>query len=170
MNERNKNNPFKIPENYFEGFNNRLMDRLSEQGSNIPKQDGFLVPENYFESLHGNIFKKMEAGETKIIRLNTYKKYYYAAASVAALILVVFTLSRKTSNVPSFESLANSEIDAYFENNDFGLSMYEIGEVIPLDNLEISDILENQIADEHVLNYLNDNTESFEPLNLEDDE
>jgi len=170
MNESNKKNPFKTPEEYFEGFNDRLMDRLSEGKSVSPKEDGFVVPENYFESLHKNILKKMDAEETKVIPLNPYRKYYFAAASIAAIILVVVGLNWNTVDALTFDDLAASDIETYFENNEFDLSTYEIAEVLPLDELEINDILENRFAEEDMLDYLDDNIDDFEALNLEDNE
>ncbi|WP_273567273.1 hypothetical protein [Maribacter halichondriae] len=146
------------------------MDRLSEGKSVIPKEEGFVVPENYFESLHENILKKMDAEETKVIRLNPYKKYYYAAASIAAIVLVVLGLNWNTAEALTFDDLAASDIETYFENNEFDLSTYEIAEVIPVDELEINDVLENRFAEENMLEYLDENIDDFEALNLEDDE
>lgn len=166
----NQKNPFKTPEGYFEGFANNLKDRLSDKASNIPKEEGFVVPENYFDSLHSRISEKLEIGESKVIRLHSYKKYYYAAASLVALVMVIVGLQWGAADEPSFEDLVNSDIDSYFENNEFGLSIYDIGEVIPVDELEINDILENRFTEEYMLNYLDENIEDFEELNLDDNE
>jgi hypothetical protein len=170
MSKLNKKNPFKTPEDYFEGFNDRLTEQLPKESSSIPKEDGFIVPDNYFETLQGSVVKKISAEETKVIPLKPYRKFYYTVASIAAVILVIVGIQWNMTDVPTFEDLANSDIDAYFENNEFGLSMYEIGEVIPVHELEINDILENRFEEEQVLDYLNDNIEDFEALNLEDDE
>lgn len=170
MSKLNKNNPFKTPEDYFEGFDDRLMERLSEESSSIPKKDGFEVPDNYFETFHESIVKKIASEETKVISLKPYRKFYYAAASIAAIMLVIVGLQWNVTPEPTFEDLVNSDIDTYFENNEFGLSMYEIGEVIPVHELEINDILENRFEEEQMLDYLNENIEDFEALNLEDDE
>ncbi len=169
MKEFNKNKPFKTPEDYFEGFNDRLMERISKEPSSIPKEDGFVVPENYFETLQESITKKLTAEETKVVTLKPYRKFYYAAASIAAVFLVIFGLQWNSVDEPTFEDLANSDIDAYFENNEFGLSMYEIGEVIPVHELEINDILENRFEENQVLDYLNENIEDYEALNLDDE-
>lgn len=170
MEEFNKNNPFKTPEGYFESFDDRLMKKLSEESSNIPKEEGFAVPEDYFETLHGKILDKIGAEETKVISLNPYKKYYYAAASIAAVILIVFGLNWNIAEEPTFEDLAEADIEAYFENNEFDLSAFEIAEVIPLDELEINDILVNSFEEENMLDYLNENIDDFETFNLEDNE
>ena len=71
MRKFNKNNPFKIPKAYFEGFNDRLMNHISKEKSSIPKKDGFSVPENYFDTLHSNIIDKIDSDTTKVIPLNS---------------------------------------------------------------------------------------------------
>ncbi len=170
MEEFNENNPFKTPEGYFEGFENRLMEKLSQGKSNIPKEEGFAIPENYFDSIHSAVLDKIQAKETKVISLKPYKKYYYAVASIAAVALLIFGMNWKTTEEPTFEALADSDIEYYFENNKFDLSAYEIAEVIPLDELEINDFITNRFEEEHMLDYLNENIEDFEAFNLEDNE
>ena len=83
MNKSNKNNGFKTPEDYFEGLKDKLLD-LSEDDSLLPKEDGFVTPEGYFETLKEKITDKITPEETKVIQLNPYRKYYFAAASIAA--------------------------------------------------------------------------------------
>ena len=168
MKDSNKNNPFKTPEGYFEGFEARLRNTLSEEMSRIPEESGFAVPDDYFDSLHGKVLEKLNAKEIKVIPLHSYKKYYYAAASIAAVILMVFGLNWNTSVAPTFESLAETDIENYFETNDYDLSAYEIAEVIPLDELEINDILSNGFDAENIIDYLDENTNEFEELNLEE--
>jgi len=164
----NKNNPFKTPEDYFEGFNEKLQSKLSEESISLPKQEGFTIPHGYFDSLNGKILNKIERTETKVVQLNPFKKYYYVAASIAAMVLLIFGLNWNTTEELSFETLAEADIESYFENNTFDLSAYEIAEVIPLDELEINDMLTNRLEDENIVDYLDENTDDFEELNLED--
>lgn len=168
MNKSNKNNGFKTPEGYFEGLKGKLLDKLSKEDSLLSKGDGFIVPDDYFDTLKQKIADKITPEEVKVIRLNPYRKYYFAAASIAAVVLVIFGLNRNTSETPTFESLAESDIESYFENNDYDLSAYEIAEVIPIDELEINDILTNSFEEENVVDYLDENLDDFEELNLED--
>jgi len=170
MNKSKKNNGFKTPEGYFDNLKDKLMDKLSEEDSALPKEEGFAVPEGYFDSLHENIKKKLDGKETKVVQLHAYRKYYFAAASVAAIALVLFGLNWNTADNPTFEDLASTDIENYFENNDLSLSSYEIAEVLPVDELEINDILENQLNEDNVIEYLNDNIDDFEELNLDTDE
>ncbi|NNE76774.1 MAG: hypothetical protein HKN31_06840, partial [Pricia sp.] len=114
--------------------------------------------------------EKLDGEKPKVIPLQSYKKYVYTAASIAAILLVLVGLNWSSSEEITFEDLASEEIEDYFENNDFELTSYEIAEVLPLDELEMSDFFENQLNEENVLDYLNDNTENYDELNLEDDE
>jgi hypothetical protein len=170
MNKSDKNKGFKTPEGYFEGLTDKLMGKLSEEDSVLPEQDGFEVPEDYFETLNEKIISKIDRKETKVVQLNSYRKFYFAAASVAAVALIVFGLNWNANGETTFEDLASSDIESYFENNELGLTSYEIAEVIPIDELEFSDIIENQLNEDNVFEYLNENIDDFEELNLDSDE
>ena len=170
MKELNKTNPFKTPEGYFEDFTDRLLDKLGEEIPNLPQEEGFAIPDNYFDDLHKNILKKLEQNETKVVQLHPYKKYYVAVASIAAIVVVFFGLNWNSNEVLTFEDLTTSDIENYFETNEFDLSTYEIAEVIHLDDLEVNDILTYIFEEEHVLDYLDENIEDFETFNLEDNE
>ena len=174
MNKDNQNNDFKTPEGYFESFTERLMGRLSDNPSAhndlIPKKDGFEVPEGYFEGVNQKIIEKLNHSETKVVQLKPFKKYYMAAAAVAAIVTLAFIFNWSASKELSFDNIADSDLENYFENTDLGLSTYELAELIPVDELEYSDMLEGHLDQENVLDYLNDNIDDFEALNLENNE
>lgn len=170
MEKFNKKNPFKTPDDYFEEFNGKLLDKIAADSPVIPKEEGFGLPENYFDGLHERIQEKLHGRKPKVIPLQSYKKYVYTAASIAAILLVLVGLNWGSSEEITFEDLASEEIENYFENNDFELTSYEIAEVLPLDELEMNDFFETQLNEENVLDYLDENTENYDELNLEDDE
>jgi hypothetical protein len=175
MEELNQKNPFKAPEGYFEGFPDRLRDRLSKEGTGLSEPDsfpgsGFVVPEGYFEGLGDSIWLKLEGQETKVVPLHPPRKYYYAVASIAAIALTIFVLNRNTSKEINFDDIANSEIEAYFENNELDFSTYEMAEIMPVDELEISDILSDRLDDDTILEYVDNNTNNYEDLNLDDEQ
>lgn len=168
MEESNKNNPFKTPEGYFESLNERLLDKLNEDKFDLPQEDGFTIPENYFDGLKKSVQEKIERPETKVIRLRSYRKYYLVAASVAAVLMVLVGMNWDPVQETTWNDLANTDIEAYFETNELGLTTFEIAEVLPVDELEISDILEDKFEEDDVIDYLNDHIEDIEDLNLED--
>ncbi len=161
-------NSFKTPEGYFEDLSDRLMEKLEKEAADVPKTDGFTMPEGYFDQFQDRLKQQLSKQEPQVIPLNPYRKYYFVAAAVAAVILGIVGFMQTRGPAPTFENLASAEIDAYFENNELGLSSYEIAEVLPIDELEIKDIIENQINDEHIIDYLEENLDDFNELNIED--
>ncbi|MEW2922423.1 hypothetical protein AB1A65_13190 [Muricauda sp. ANG21] len=169
--KKDKKNSFNTPEGYFESFHDRLMDKINkEEGqpeSIIPKSDGFTVPERYFDEVTPKVLSKTVEDNGKVIQLKSYRKFYYAAAAVAALFLLVFGLNWKSNAPIGFDDLANTEIDAYFESTEIDISTYELAELVPLESLELNDVLENDIEAENILEYLDETVEDIEDLNLD---
>ncbi len=170
--KKNHKNKFKTPEGYFDNFNERLIDKIIKEDSLIPKEDGFAVPKDYFESFNTKISNKVNQKQPRVIHLKPYKKYYYAAASIAAILLFSFWFSQHNQTQLGFDDLASAELDAYFEKTDLDFSSYELAEVINLDEISILDITETDNIQESkmILEYLDDNIDEIEDLNLDYDE
>lgn len=165
-----KHNPFTTPNTYFEEFTKNLKTRLNVEEPNLPKEAGFKLPKDYFDRLPVEINKKLASNGSKVIQFKTKKLYYMAAASVAAALLLFFGLNWNTSQETSWKSVANTDIENYFDTNGLGLTSYEIAEVISVDDLEITDFLETELKEEYVIDYLNEHIDTFEELNLYDNE
>ncbi|MEM1257899.1 MAG: hypothetical protein AAGH81_05175 [Bacteroidota bacterium] len=165
--KKNHKNKFKTPEGYFEGFNERLFQHLEEEHSIpsiIPKADGFNVPEGYFDSVYGAVVKKVQEKPVKVISLKTYRPFYYAAAVLA--ILLALRLGWDQNQEINFEDLASADIEAYLEDSDLGLSSYEIAEVVNLEDISLADMTEKSFEDETILEYLDENVEDLDDLDL----
>ena len=167
---------FKTPEGYFENFNERLMDKISKEESIIPKTDGFAVPDGYFEKLPENINKRLN-DDSKIVRLHPFKrhqtkKFYYAAAAIAAIVVLALTLKPNQGQEIDFNDLASNDITEYLEKTDLGLSTYEIAEILPVDNIDMTDVTGTVLEEDNILQYLDENIdmEDVEELNLDYDD
>ena len=174
MKRTNENKDFRTPEGYFEGFTDKLMGRLSD-GRSVPSrtesQDGFTVPDGYFENLSDKILSQIEQGqETKVVRLRPYRKYYLVAASMAAMLILALSIDWSPSKKIAFEGLSVSDLDAYFELNELGISALELAEVLPVDNLAMGDMMNNRLNDDNIMDYLQNHIDHIEDLNLQDDE
>ncbi|CAZ94161.1 hypothetical protein [Zobellia galactanivorans] len=166
-----KKNPFKTPEGYFEKFDERLFEKLSEKRSAIPETEGFKLPEGYFDTLGDKLQQKLnEEGSSKVIPLKSYKKYYYAIAAAAAVLVVALVLNLNKTNEVGFDDLAQADIEYYFDQNELDLSSYEIAEVVPISELEITDMFESSFSEDYVIDYLDENTDYIDELNLVYDE
>ncbi|UCD60405.1 MAG: hypothetical protein JSV59_11015 [Flavobacteriaceae bacterium] len=170
MGKKKKGSGFKIPKGYFEGFTDDLLGKMSEETSSIPDEAGFEVPEGYFDNLNKKILEKVTEKESKVIRLKPYRKYFYVAASVAAILILVLSIQQKGDVSFTFDDLARTDIENYIEENELELSSYELAEVLLTEELEVNDILGNELDDENIIDYLEDNIDDIDELNLEIDE
>jgi hypothetical protein len=143
---------------------------MSKETSSLPKEDGFAVPESYFDNLNKKILDKVSEKESTVIWLKPYRKYFYVAASVAAILILVLSIQQSGKSGFTFDDLARSDIENYLEENELGLSTYELAEVLLIEELEVNDILNSELDDENIIDYLEDNIDDIDELNLEIDE
>lgn len=171
--KKDKKNSFNTPEGYFESFNERLMARIQDEATDeassiIPKTDGFGVPEGYFDAVVPKILSRTREEKGKVIQLKSYRKIYYGAAAVAAVFLLIFGFNWKSETSPiTFDDLANTEIDAYFDTNRIEISSYELAEMVSFENVQLNDILEEDLSGEVILEYLDENVDDLRDLNIE---
>lgn len=166
---KKKVNDFKIPENYLDSFTTKLMVKLTDEVIVEKKQDGFKVPDNYFDSLHDTLSQKIQRPQPKVVQLNPFKKYYYVAA-VAAVLLIFVGLNYDSETEITFDHLEISAIESFIYEDALEFSTYELAEMLPIDEVEIKDIIENQFNDENIIDYLDNNIDNFEELNLDPNE
>lgn len=170
MGKKQKNSGFKAPEGYFENFTDDLLNKMSKETSSLPSEDGFKVPEGYFDNLTKEVLKKTTEEESKVISLRSYRKYLYAAASVAAVLVLVFSIQWRGDSSFTFDDLARTDIEIYLEDSELGLSSHELAEVLVTEELEVDDILNSELDDENIIDYLENNIDDIDDLNLEIDE
>ena len=127
MGKISKKEGFKTPKNYFDGLSAEILSKLEDTTStDLPKSDGFKTPEGYFDSLGKEVLAKDQAPETKIINLRPYRRLFYAAASIAAAVVLIFGWQWQGEQSLDFGDLASGELQAYFEDDPTGLTSYEI--------------------------------------------
>jgi len=165
--KKNHKNKFKTPEGYFDSFNDRLLDKIAKETSPIPKSDGFGVPEGYFNTVYQNVSDSISKEEPRVINLKSFKTYFYAVASIAAILLLVFYINVGPKQQLQFDDLASNEIVSYFEDTEIGLSSYEIAQTVVFNTEELDAIEDTTLADELILEYIEDTTDSYDELNLD---
>ena len=176
MKKENKHSGFKMPDGYLENFTPSLLSKLKEEESTISlfskNEAEFKVPDHYFDHVQHKITAAIQEEKAKVPVLPLYKKVVYmAAASVAILLFTVIGLQyQHNPSTPSFSTLASSDIEAYLSDEAVDLTDYELAEALPIHDIEITDILEHQLQEENIVDYLDSNTDSFEELNITYDE
>lgn len=138
---REKKNPFSVPDNYFSdldkniisALNNKSIESEPEEAAHLKSlrsgKNAFDVPYGYFEQLPEQISARIATeGKTAVVRpLHKYFQYSFrsgkllAAVSVAAALIVVFLLFKPqhVSTVPSNNTitLSSEEIQNYLNAN-----------------------------------------------------
>ncbi|NND15763.1 MAG: hypothetical protein HKN89_05520 [Eudoraea sp.] len=170
MKDWKKHKGFKTPEGYFDSLTDRIMDKIGEESHSIAENEGFKTPEGYFEAFNDKLKGRLEVKETKVVQIRSYRNYWVAAASIAAIFLLVIVIPWKATEESSFEGLASADIEAYLGADELGLSSYELAEFIPEDVLEEEAIMDLSVEDENIMEYLDDTIEDIDELNLEYDE
>ena len=179
FNNINNNSAFKVPENYFENFSQKIETRIFEE--NIKKQFGnknpFNVPENYFENFKSDIFGKRKNKFARIIKITR------PWLSAAAGIIIIFTLwqflltgienknnhaedndslkSENTFVIANYQSDINTidikylepEINAYIDEADVDQIYEDVNE----DNSEVKINSDDEIVYQYFIDYADDN-------------
>ncbi|MBC2839429.1 hypothetical protein [Robiginitalea sp. SC105] len=175
MKSNKHNGGFRVPENYFEGFADRIKDRLQASGgAGLPEETGFRVPGGYFENFQDRLTQRL-AGEQpgdsrgKVRRLWPARLGWTAAAAAAVILLVTFWPA-STADALGFEDLAQTEIQRYLEDDGDDMGAYELAESLPLEEIALSDVLESLPEEDQILDYLNQDSETVDELYWNGDE
>ncbi len=133
-----ENSGFKLPENYFESLEERIMHRLeAEDMIDLPsKNPGFKVPEGYFDSLEERVIgRTFEKSAPRVIRLFKKEYLFYAAAVAALFILMLGNFFKSDSQQTiGWDDIEISAMENYIDEG------YEMG-FIDLNSAEYSEYL-----------------------------
>ncbi len=157
---------FKVPDNYFEKFEERLLDSVIREDDQ-PVMDltntgkpGFTVPDGYFDNLEGKIFERIDKEPGKVIPLFSGRKLFYAAAVAAVFIGIISTVFfRDTTSEYTMDSIELSALENYIEEGYFELDFNELSAYITEEDFSFDDYSTAEFSDEAVFNYLNENIE-----------
>ena len=162
---------FKVPNDYFGNFEERIMHSLEQENKSPDLLDtyigktGFTLPKGYFESFESQIIDKIETQPGKVISLFSYRKIFYAAAVAAVFIGIVSTLFfRNSTTVYTIDSIELSALENYIEEGYFDLDFNELSAFMTKDGYSFGDYSTSEFSDEAVYNYIDENIEDPEFL------
>ncbi|MBO3116050.1 hypothetical protein J4050_04785 [Winogradskyella sp. DF17] len=151
-----KSSGHKVPKDYFETLENRLMPKLNQiEGAQGVKTAGFKVPKDYFDKIEEQILDKVKQDSTPVVQLSMRKKLYYVAGIAAALV-IAFSVFLNREN-PS--SISVEMVETYFQ--DSNLNSYEIAELLTEADFlqEDFNLLETEYNEDNLENYLLENAD-----------
>ena len=161
MKDKQHKEGFDLPNDYFKEFENRLFDRINIES--LPKDSGFTTPKKYFDELDNRISHRVNQtnNTTKVISIVSRKTILYAA-SIAAIAILIFSITNNKNEVLTFDDIEFSSIKTYIEegnieieNNDLSLLFTEED----LDNITLEeDFISEEILKEYLLDHINDSS------------
>lgn len=159
-----KSNPgFKVPDNYFEEFEDRMMHAVSQPTplSDSKGKSGFTVPQNYFESVEVKIFEKVQEQKPKatVIPLFRKRKFYYAASVAAVFIGIISTLLLKPNPELTVGSIEYSALEYFIEEGSMDLNFNEISSFMFEEDYVLEDLYDSNLNEEELFNYLSENVD-----------
>jgi hypothetical protein len=161
--KKNKDIPkdinYNVPDDYFIDFQERLQVQIElEEILGLKREAGFNVPDGYFDSFAKKIEIQTKP-EPKVIALYKHK-WTYAIASVAAIILFLFLILPKETQI-TFDSLESDSIVEYLEIDNSLLSEYDLGAL--LTDEEFDDLSSTiQFEDSDLIDYLDITTDQYD--------
>ena len=141
---------FTTPDKYFDAFDDKMLDRLK---TDYNKSNGFKTPTNYFKDIDQKILSKVALEKpVKVIKLNTSKYLKILGFSIAASLLLFFSLrnSNTNDNVFDIETLEISEIESWMAEDLITFSNYDISETF--DDVYLS--VDGNYAEDEIFDYL----------------
>lgn len=158
---------FKVPENYFDDLEARLIDISSSSGEALANSEkgkpGFGVPDNYFEQLEEKVLQKVETKRKagKVISILNREVLYYAAAVAAILLIVVPSVLLKPVETSGFsmDTVEISSIEFYINSGYIDFNFNEISSFLTEEDYVVESFNTSNLSDEDVFYYLSEQVE-----------
>jgi len=161
LQENNLISGFTTPEDYFDQFDESVLVQLDMK---VNRLTGFKTPDNYFKNLDQNLLLNLNTKKpAKIIKLITNKNFRILSYSIAASLLLFFSLRNLKSDDKGFnvETIEISEIESWMDDDLISFSSYDISETFNDIHLTVAD----NYTEDDILDYLDG--ENIENLILE---
>jgi len=154
---------FKVPTNYFDEFENHLFKKINEEV--LPKNIGFKTPTGYFNKLDIKIKRKnnSKSKEGKLIPIVSKKTFMYAA-SIAAIVILVFSVLKNSTPVYTLEEIEISNIENFINEGNIQLKQYEISILFTDEILNNITSIKVRLSGNQLENYLLENINDLNDL------
>jgi len=154
---------FKVPTNYFDEFENHLLNKINEEV--LPKNIGFKTPPGYFNKLDAKIKRKnnSKSKEGKLIPVVSKKKFIYAA-SLAAIVILVFSVIKDTTRFYTLEEIEISNIENFINEGNIQLKQHEISILFTDEILNNMTSNQSRLSGNQLENYLLENINDLNAL------
>ncbi|CDF78562.1 hypothetical protein BN863_8500 [Formosa agariphila KMM 3901] len=155
-----KKTAFKVPKDY---FNTNLEESILSEAKLRAKvlNHGFKAPDNYFETLEEQIYSKTDRNPKAKVKTIQLKPWIYAA-SIAASLALIFTLTFSNNQSNSISAINNDSLESFILDEDLNTS--EMATLITDSDLFGRDILNNALSDATIDYYIESEIDDLEDL------
>ncbi len=160
MKDKKHTHGFTTPKDYFESFEERLFERLSE--GKLPEETGFAVPEDYFDTFEDRLMDRIEKEDRKIkvIPLFGKRTLMYAAAIAACAVVVFSVFDFGNKSDVNIQDLHFSSIESYIEDGNLELETYEVLALLGDEELDKISLEHEFLSEENIEEYLLENLDN----------
>ncbi|RMA64659.1 hypothetical protein [Ulvibacter antarcticus] len=147
---------FKVPDSYFESFEERLLKRLASK--KLPNETGFKVPDDYFINLEDKVMARYKASEEtqKVIPLFRRKNLAYISAVAASIIIILSVVLTNSDATATFSSIDPNSIEMYIIDGNLELDSDEVMALLSNESINELENAEAYFSEENIENYLLD--------------
>ena len=151
--EDRHNHGMKVPDDYFDNFEERLFIRLAEE--ELPDSPGFTIPEGYFDSVEEKVMSNLPSEEKgKVIPFYRRRVFTYIAGAAACAVLVLSLLTKGPEDNMSLEI---ADIEAYLDEGGIDYNSYDVAQLMNDDELESISLDDEFLSEESLETYLMEN-------------
>lgn len=152
----------KIVNNEYKNNKMKELENIAPELSKIKKENPFRVPENYFDDFQARLQAKLDEQQEKRGRGSVVIRYLKPAIGLAAGFALVFSLAYWPLKTLTPDVVADNNMNEINVNE-----MLFVSAVEGIDENSFYELLENknvdeQLSDEDVASYLNDNVTEYE--------
>ncbi|PVW14705.1 hypothetical protein [Marixanthomonas spongiae] len=154
MDKQKHTSGFKVPESYFETFEEKLFTKIAEE--QLPNQSGFSVPPGYFDGLEDTLAQHPDIApkHTKVRSLFAKSNLKYAVAVAAAVVLAVVLLNKNNATVLDMNSVDYLAIENYINEGELDFDLYDVSNLLSENNSETLNYGTENISEENLESYL----------------
>jgi len=130
----------------------------------LNKKKTFGVPENYFDNFQDRLFEKIDELE-ETPRLAIANKWIYIGGIAASFLAFLIAYSVITSDTINDKGqIVYDDLQEYLDTDLLSYNSYDLAELLQLETDELNQINSVQFKDEAVIEYLSDQTDTYEDL------
>ncbi|WP_109300230.1 hypothetical protein [Aquimarina sp. AU474] len=153
---------FKVPEDYFTSFEEKLSQAISSENSeesilDTLKSTGDKVPKGYFDAVEEEILQKTIGVQpkSKVIALFSKRNILFVSG-IAAMIAIIISLSINTESKINFDDIDIADIQTYFDDGNIELSDQEMASLLGEEHNYTETFEDELVDDDDLLEYLSE--------------